>query len=1013
MIKFLTQHPIGVSMSFLALVLAGLVSAFRLPVSLMPDIDIPEITVTVQYDKASIREINSEIIKPLKHQLLQLNHLKQIEAEAKNGRAVLTLYFEHGTKTDYAFIEVNERIERAMDYLPRDTERPMVTKKSVGDIPVFYLHCKYKEPKNDFKNKASEDKTFDELSGLVSHLIKKRIEQLDEIAVADISGTSEMQIRIIPDLQKMQALGISSDDIAGAISSYNFSADVISFSDNQFRYRLKTEQHIRNINQIKELYFKKNDKIFQLKDFADISPDNSLQRGATFYNKQQAVTLALIKQPNTQTAKLTQNLNILIESLENDYPEISFDISRNQTKILDHSVSNVKYTVIIGGLLAFLVLFVFIRNIRIPIIIGLSIPVSVVISFLFFDFAGLSLNIISLSGLTLGIGMMIDNAIIVTDNINRYQAQGRTDACITGTNEVIRPLLSSTLTTIAIFLPLSLLSGKAGALFYEQAMAITVTLSVSFFVSIMLLPVLYSIVQKTGSLKLNYNEKFHQIEKLYDKTSHIMLRNQKIALAVFFLFIASGIFVFYSLPKEVLPNIEQNNFSVNIDPGEQISLQENIKRSKLISELPEGLVSKTVIFAGEQDFMVNREFENDIRQANIYFEVYEPKKIPEIKRIIKNRIKSKYPESHLTFSEKENILKKIFSGNMPDLEVRLRPLSEAHTLGPEQVGEYLDSLKQLHFLRIDNKPSFLAQTEIIYDTEKMMLYGVSSQEIKKQIRLLSGNNHLAEIKTNNEHIPINSAPEQSDFFDLINKASVSGEDDKQYPLKEFITLNYISDLKSIRSDNAGEYFPVSITTDEKNIPKLENRTASLLNKLQLKQDYTGSIFENKALIKEFAFVLMISFLLLYFILAAQFESFVLPLIILAELPADIVGAFLFLKLFGVSINLMSLTGIIVMAGIIINDSILKIDTMNQLTAGKASLLRAIKKAGHIRLKQILMTSITTVLAVTPFLFFSGMGSDLQKPLAIALSGGMITGTFVSLFFIPLFYLMLRRITIKR
>lgn len=995
-------------MSFLAFVLAGIVGELQLPVSLLPDIDIPEITISIEDNKSSAREINTKIINPLRIQLLQTKHLERIEAEAKHGKALLTLYFEHGTKNDFAFLEVSERVERAMEYLPRGTKHPIITKKSVSDIPVFYLHCKYKSNNTNRINQNANNYRFLELSNLVSNEIKKRIEQLAEIAVADISGTAQMQINIIPDIQKMDAAGLAFDDIANAIKNYNISEGILSIKDKQFQYTFNIEQKLDNINDIKNLYFGKNNKTFQLKEFATVEASISNPKGATFYNHERAVTIALIKQPDAQSNKLKQNLETLLKSIEKEYPEISFDISRNQTKILDDSLSNLKLTILSGALLAFFVLFLFMRNIKAPLLIGISIPVSLIISFLFFSVAGLSLNIISLSGITLGIGMMIDNSIIVIDNINRYNNNDTEDACIMGTNEVISPLLSSALTTIAIFLPLSLLSGKAGALFYEQAMAVTVTLMVSYIVSITLLPVLYKLFYKNDKEnKKSYNQIKH-IEILYDKTSKLILRNQRTAIALFFLFIFSGIVFYNTLPKSILPKIEQNNFTLDIDWGEQINLDENIKRAKYISNLSDSLACKTVIFAGGQDFIVGKNYEKDLNQSNIYFEVAKPELIPFITQAIETRLKSDYPKSDYSFSQNESILSNIFSSNMTDFEIRLRPLLNSNYLLPEQTNKYIESLKNKTFVSVKNRNRLAARAEISYIPEKMMIFDIGIQDIVNRLKILSGNNHIADLKANNVNVPINSSFPESNFLELIENETVTNKEGNHYPLKEFISINYVSDFNSIHSDNLGEYFPVKLAVDQKDIPKIEKQNIQILQELKLKANLAGNVFENKKLILEFAFVLLVSFLLLYFILAAQFESIILPVIILLELPADIAGSFLFLKLFGLSLNIMSLTGIIVMAGIIINDSILKIDTMNQIINNNSSVLRALKKAGHIRLNQILMTSLTTILAISPFLFFSGLGSDLQKPLVVALLGGMFFGTVISLFYIPLFFLIIKK-----
>ncbi|HYQ57831.1 MAG TPA: efflux RND transporter permease subunit, partial [Draconibacterium sp.] len=447
MVKFLLKRPIAVTMTFVSILVLGIASLTKLPVSLMPDIDIPKITVHAQYPNHSAQELEQTVAKPLRQQLMQVAHLADIKSESCDGSCIIELDFEYGSDIDFVFIEVNEKIDRAINNLPREIQRPRVIKASATDIPVFYLNLTLKN-QSETSIKSNDlfpvTQEFTELSNFSSQVIQKRIEQLQEVAMVDVSGQVFPELLIVPDNKKIEALQIKLADIEQAIRANDIDLGNLIIRDGQYQYNIRFESTLRTLKDIENIYFKIDDRLLQLKDIAQVIQHPAKRQGMVTANGKDAITMAVIKQSDAQMRDLKLRINKLIEHFQNDYPNIDFEISRNQTLLLDYSISNLQQSLILGGFLAFLLMFFFLKDLRSPFLIGITIPASLVISLLCFYIAGISINIISLSGLILGVGMMIDNSIIVIDNISQHRERGKNiwQACADGTNEVFRPLLS-------------------------------------------------------------------------------------------------------------------------------------------------------------------------------------------------------------------------------------------------------------------------------------------------------------------------------------------------------------------------------------------------------------------------------------------------------------------------------------------------------------------------------------------------------------------------------------------
>jgi multidrug efflux pump subunit AcrB len=467
------------------------------------------------------------------------------------------------------------------------------------------------------------------------------------------------------------------------------------------------------------------------------------------------------------------------------------------------------------------------------------------------------------------------------------------------------------------------------------------------------------------------------------------------------------VFFFFYLEKARMPEIEQNELVMRIEWNENIHVDENRTRVNGLMKLVEDQVKEHTAYVGMQDYILNGGSELSATEAELYFKTELPAGIPPLQEALTKEVKAKYPLAVLTFSPPETIFEKLFVTGEADIVAQLH--AENRTQAPDP--DKLQQLEKEIILRSGHTSEGIAfrnQMNLVVDREKLLLYNVPYNELTRVLRTAFKENQVSVLRSYQQYLPIGIAGEERSINDVLNETLVQTSPDKQgevshIPLSALVKLVPSEDLKSITAGKNGEYIPMSFY-NVKDAPKL---MADVKQTLQEKDgwevDFSGSFFSNEKMISELTVILFISILLMYFILCSQFESFLQPLIVLVEIPIDIAFALTSLWLFGHTLNLMSAIGIIVTCGIVVNDSILKLDSINELRKAGTPLMEAIHTAGVRRLRPIIMTSLTTIMAMVPLLFASDMGSELQKPLAIAMIGSMLLGTLVSLFIIPLIY----------
>ena len=1013
MVKFLLQRPIAVLMAFTACFIVGLVTYFTLPVSLLPDIAIPQITVQVSGEHSSARELENTVVAPVRRQLLQVSGLREIKSETRDGAGVIRMEFEFGVNTDLAFIEVNEKIDAAMNGLPKEVNRPKAIKASATDIPVLYLNMTLK---NDRAYKETNEQQFLNLCELAENVVKRRIEQLPEVAMADITGVPGRMLQIVPDAEKLAITGITIEDLEHALEANNVEPGSMLVRDGYYEYNIRIATLLRTPEDVENIYIRKGDRLMQLKELAKVAVVGKKEQGLSLADGKRAVTLAIIKQSDENMDAMKAKLKETTDYFASLYPDIEFQVCRNQTELLDYTISNLQDNLSLGFLFIFIVAIFFLGDVRSPVIIGFSMVTSIVITFFFFYFCKVSLNVISLSGLILAVGMMIDSSIIVTENISQYREKGYSlkRACATGTTEMITPMLSSSLTTIAVFVPLVFLSGIAGAIFMDQAFSITVGLLISYVTGIFLLPVLYLLFYRMGirgkgmlAKRFDHLMKNDWLERFYDKGVDWVFSHKRLSVLMTATTLPLCVFFFYFMEKERMPQIDQNELVMRIEWNENIHVDENRRRVDALMQEADNRTVEHTAYVGMQDYILNAEDELSVTEAELYFKTEQPDGIPPLQDMLFQQVRDRYPLAVVTFSPPETIFEKLFVTGEADVVAELHSDNRSQVPEASVLRKIEQDIKTATGIETEGI-AFRNQLNLVVDRERLLLYRVAYNELTRVLRTAFKENQVSTLRSYQQYLPVGIAGDEQSINHIMGTTLVQTQPDEQgqvnyLPLSHLVKVVPSEDLKSITAGKNGEYIPVRFF-EVQDAPALMEQVKTAVHGTDVWEvDFSGSFFSNEKMMGELAVILLISVLLMYFILCAQFESFLQPLIVLVEIPIDIAFALITLWLFGHTLNLMSAIGIIVTCGIVVNDSILKIDSINELRKAGTPLFEAIHTAGRRRLRPIIMTSLTTIFAMVPLLFASDMGSELQKPLSIAMIGSMLLGTLVSLFIIPLIY----------
>lgn len=999
MLGKLIDRPVTVTMAMLAVVVLGLVSIRLMPVSLIPDVDIPQLSVQVVSSDHSAREMDQAILNPLRQQLIQINGLEDIVSEARDGSGTIKLSFSPGAKMDYLFIEANEKIDRAMPSLP-DIRRPKVMKASATDIPAFFVNVKGGD--------------FSATSRFVREVIVKRFEQLPQIAMVDVSGLEEDEIVIIPDEAALRQLNLTMDYVEQVVKASDVRLGSLVIRDGEYCYNVRFDSRSTSAEDIGAIWFESNGRLLQVKDVAEVRLHPARKDGIVRSDGDEAVCMALVKQSDARMSELRKAMSALMDQFRIDYPQLEFTVTRDQTRLLEYSINSLLKNILVAILLSCIVIVFFMRDFRSPLLVTLSIPVSLVFAMLCFNLIGMSINIISLSGLLLGVGMMTDNTVVLVDNITgRWIRSGNLrESVIKGTTEVLGPMLSSVLTTCVVFLPLVFMGGVAGFLFRDQAMSVSIVLLTSYVVTVVVIPVFYYWWFK-GKDSYVPNRLLSKVDPMPallrwdDSWMKRFLSARWLSWTLLAFAVVLAVTCFVLMPKERFPQLTQTDTILSVDWNEHLSLESNIARVEALEKAVSESSDQVTSLVGSQQFILGHSGQQGADEASIYVSCADAAGLESAKETMLQTIRSCWPDAAASFRQSGNVFDLVFGGDEAVLTARLRPVSGGE-VPVSSLRSLISSVREaLPDVQIKDP---LVRTNVMFvaDPELMTLYGVSSRMLADLLSNALDGNRLFDIVQGPRSVPVVMGTEAGDLSTILSETLLEITDKdgtvRTMPVSSLMRQTFVEDFKTRVAGIDGGCYPLDLDVPVKAVPRTMDIVRDVVRKDgSFDVSFTGSWFSGRKLAGHMVWVLLAAVALLYLILASQFESLIQPLVILSEVIIDIAASLLALMAMGISINVMSLIGLIVVTGIVVNDSILKIDTINRLRKEGIPLYESVLEASSRRIKAILMTSLTTILAVCPFLTRGSMGADLQYPMSIVIIVGMAVGTLVSLFVVPAIY----------
>ena len=1069
------KRPVTTFMFFIAIILLGFVSLKELSVDLLPDISYPRLSVVTQYTGVAPEEIETLITEPLEAAVSRIPGMRRVESISKEGVSYMTLEFAWGTDMDFAMLHTREKLDSVQ--LSDDVEDPTIIPLDPQSKPIMIMS-------------VSGSRSLLELKEFSEELVKPRLEQIEGIGSAEIAGGVEREIHIEVDPQYMSLYGLTIDQISQRIDAFNRNLQGGTIRKGRFKYALRVVGEFESVNEIGEISLKTTAErgVVRLKDVAEIKDSIKEREGITRLSGKESIGILVRKESGANTVKVTQAAKEVLDEIKAENPETKILIVSEQAKYINNAISSVLTAIILGGILAFVALTIFLQDFKTPLIIASVIPISIIATFNLLYFRDITLNIMSLGGLALGVGMLVDNSIVVSESVFRHKGLGKSllDAAVTGTREVGMAVTASTFTTISVFLPVIYVHGVAGQLFKDQALTVTFALLSSLIVSLTLLPMLAS---RKFDIKIKKAEKpfreieaskgikarkksiagillfpfrgirwllynipkgiylvlnfifsffaqlflllFHYISlpfkpvikvvfeahnRLYNRFSLCYhqaliwcLDNKGKVLSGSALFLVLTIFVATFIPRELMPKPEVSAFDVNIKTPVDYSLEQT---SDVVFILENWLSSQDSVKDSFSQIGIVSGMEGlnpdiSLNSAKLYVEA---KESPEVEGLIKGLRERLQRFPGLTYSivREQSTLSQFMAFSTAEIGLKIKgdELNRLNILA-EQLKEKLrdiDGLADIGSNTGEGKPEFRVKIK----KEALEKYNISPAAISDfLVDAVRGKiaTQFKELEKKYDVLVRLEEDTRENIESLLNEQMPHGE--TLIPLRELISYEVVRGPKEIRRESQQREVLVTANLKGVKISQVAPEIREKIEELELPASYrvvfSGEQEEMEKSFRSLLFAFSLAVLLVYMIMAAQFESLLHPFLILLTLPMGLTGAVWALLITGQTLNVISIIGMVVLAGIVVNDAIVKIDYTNQLRRKGFSVRDSIMEASRVRLRPILMTTVTTAFGLFPMSLGLGRGSELQQPLAITVIGGLMLATFLTLILIPMAY----------
>lgn len=1021
--KFAVKYPVSVLMLTLAVCLLGTISYNKLGTDLFPDLKNPALYVEVKSGQRPPEEVEKLITTNIESTTARQEGVKSVYSITKVGYTKVTVEYGWDQDMDAAFLD----LQRSVSSLSQDEtiEEVNVTRYDANATPIMTIALTHNEVKD-----------MNELRKIAENYMRNELVRVDGIADIQLNGQEQAIVEISTNPYMLEAFGLTADGIASQITAINQNVSGGTITDGDIQYTVKGVNLITSLQDIENIIvaFKENSSgenssstestssasktkaPVYLKDVASVSIRNEDPANLARYNGERCLGISIYKENKYNTVNAVENLLAKIDEFRKSLPGYNFHIISNQGEFIGSSINEVKDSALMGIILAVIILYIFLRRVNMTLIVSLSIPISIIATFNLMYFNGLSINIMTLGGLALGAGMLVDNAIVVMENIFRNMDENNlppAEAAVRGTSEVAGAITASTLTTIVVFLPIVYLQGAAGELFKEQAWTVSFSLLSSLFVSILFIPMLAS-----KFMRKKDNTSSHAITiKGFGNFVGKVLKRKYLVIGVATVLMIVSYLMLPLIGMEFMPKTESKEFSifVTMEPGTRLKSTDNAVGTieDAIQTLGQDDVEwqYTLVGPSNLESQSGGKLESE-NQSQIKVKIKKDSKL-DADYFITN-INENYPLPEgveISYEKGESALQSILGteGAPLVIEVKGEELELLDELCTE-IKEKITGIPGIYDIKSSLEKG-APEVNIKIDRLKSGIYGIDVATVSNQVSEKLAGKDAGTFETQGETIDINIKVPEVTLSEIYDIEIIQGE--KKYRLGEIADIEITSAPKEINRVNQSRTGIVTAMLEKQySLSHITPAIKAKLSEVEFPAKYSAKITGEEEMRQEsfsgLGFALFLSILLVYMVMAAQFESLRHPFTILLTIPLAGVGCILAFLLTGQTLNMMAFIGIIMLAGIAVNSSIILVDAINRLKEEGHPLEEAIQMAAQHRVRPIIMTSATTILALLPMCFGFGEGASLRSPMALAVIGGLLTSTIMTLIVIPCVYYVIDR-----
>lgn len=1025
-VKFAVSNPVTICMVVLAILLLGKISYDQLSVDLLPDLNNPRLFIELKAGERPPEEIEKQFVKNMESLAIRQSDVTQVSSVVKAGSARITVEYTWTKDMDEAFLD----LQKAMNPFSqnKDITELKITQHDPNQSPVILIGMSHQHITD-----------MAELRKVAESYIRNELIRLEGVAEVTLSGQEESTLTIQTDPYKLDAFGLKIEDIASRIEANNQSISGGRVSELGLQYLVKSsslfasEEDFENLIVGYKLVSKQEagtnantsstasaaatgDKApLFLREVATVKFENARPDNIVRINGERSIGLSVYKEMRYNTVKVVDGVARQLGIIEQALPGYHFKVISNQGTFIKNAIGEVKDSAVLGIILAVVILFVFLRRFGTTLIVSMAIPISIVATFNLMFFNGLTLNIMTLGGLALGAGMLVDNAIVVIESIFRNQEKGLSvrEAAIKGTSEVAGAVIASTLTTVVVFLPIVYLHGASGELFKDQAWTVTFSLVSSLFVAIFVIPMLYDRLMKRPSASSAFGNTF--LTDRYSRLLRRLIGHRWIVISAAVLLMVATALLIPFIGTEFMPRMESRAFTVVVKMPEGTRLERTssavgnleemlytISGDSLLtvySHIGEGSGSENAIFEGENTAMMKV--------------LLSPECPVSPEAVIEQFVRTaENPDGlELTIRQEENSLSSLLGSEGAPIvvEVKGEELDEIADI-TEEVKTRMQGVGGLYNI-VSSIEDGAPEITISINRTMAGINNLSVATVIEQLKQQLGGKDAGKMEYRGEMRDIIIKTPDIPLYALGDLVIKNGE--QEFRLREIATFGESQAPKEIYRRGQNRISRVMANMDAgRSLDKVAEEIRRSVRGIELPANYsitvTGEEEKRQESIDSLLFALALSVILVYMVLASQFESLLHPFTILLTIPLAVVGAILLFFITGTTINMMGVIGIVMLVGIAVNNSIILVDRINQLKADGTPLTDAIVEAGQQRIRPIIMTTLTTILALLPMTFSFGEGASLRSPMAIAVIGGLVTSTLMSLMVIPCVYYVLER-----